>query len=273
MSQQIRFFRKNIIDLQNTDGSITVTDAVATDNGQDIVDYVRNRNNFSAWLTTGSTDAANTTLEVLFGVGRDITDIILVKHNWKAFTIQYWNGSSYVDFSTAINESANADETTHFNFDSVDTDRIKIIITGCQVVDADKELYQLVITQGVGSGQLAGWPVIKSPTHDSNKRKSKMLSGKINVVESTGAFGCELEVSNWKIENDINILEWLYFSREGVILWLCGGDEGQFTIQARGYRKEDLFYVRATNNYEPEFVRGIYTAGFKIKLALQEAIE
>src|SRR4051812_33469430 len=103
MAQQICVFKKNLIDLSNTNGVLTVTDATATNNGQTFVDFIRNRNNSSAWLTTGSNDAANTQIDVDLGETRDITDIILVKHNWKAYTIKYsTDGVSYSDFTSAI---------------------------------------------------------------------------------------------------------------------------------------------------------------------------
>lgn len=275
MAQQIRFFQKNIIDLSQDSVTMTVTDLVADNSGQEIIDFVRNRNNSSAWLTTESTDAANTQILAQFGVGRDVSSILLVKHNWKAFTIQYWNEltSTWTSFSTPIAETVNTDETTHFQFDTVETNQIRIIITGTQVADEDKELYQLIVTADIGAGQLAGWPVIKNPTHDTNKRKTKMLSGKVHVVESVGSFMCSLEVSNWKSVADVSLIEDIFFRREGVLLWLCGGDESQFAVPSRGYRLEDLYYVRPTNSFEPELVKGIYSSGQKIRMDLQEAIE
>lgn len=275
MGKQIRFFRKNIIDLQNPDAEITVTDPIAYNSGQDIVDFLRNRNNNSAWLTTGSSDAANTEMLVQFGVGRDVTDIILVKHNWKAFTIQYWDEIAFdwADFSTPINETNNSDETTNFQFDSVETNQIKIKIFGTQIPDDDKELFQLIVTSKIGSGSLEGWPVIKGATHDTNKRKTKMLSGKLHVIESIGSFGCDLDVTNWKSVKDIEVVEGIYFRREAVLVWLGGGDEEQFHVLARGYRKEDLYLMRPTDYYSPDYVKGIYSAGLKIKISLQEAIE
>lgn len=275
MGQQIRFLQKNIMDLSYPQATITVTDLVAYNSGQEIVDFVRNRNNSSAWLTTGSNDSANTQLLAQFGVGRDISTIILVKHNWKAFTIQYWDEltTSWKDFSTPINETNNTDSTSHFDFNRVETNQIRIVISAVQIVDEDKELYQLIVTDSIGVGQLEGWPQIKNPTHDTNKRKTKMLSGKVHVVESVGSFQCSLEVANWRSVNDLTLVEDIYFRREGILLWLCGGDESQFSVASRGYRKEDLYYVRPTNSFEPEFVKGTYSNGQKIKMDLQEAIE
>lgn len=273
MSQQIKFFEKNVIDLENEDVTITVTDAVATNNGQDFIDFIRNRSNLSAWITTGSTDAASTTLEVDWITGRDVTDIILIKHNWKAYTIQYWNGLTWTDFSTPISVSGSTDETTQHEFDSVEISRIRIIITETQVTDDDKELYQLVVTNKIASGQLTGWPLIRKPTFDNNKIRSKMLSGKFRVAESVGAWGFDLEVRNWSIQADLDIVENIFFRREGFLVWLSGNDEEQFRMEIMGYRKEDLFLMRLINDYRPEWVDGIYSNGLRIKMSLRESID
>ena len=107
--------------------SITVTDTTATNNGQSFVDYVRNRKNSSGWVTTGSNDAANTTLVVELGDSKDLDLIALIGHNLKAYTIQYWNGSSYVDFSTAISETANTSYNNYHSFDTVRTNKFRIV--------------------------------------------------------------------------------------------------------------------------------------------------
>lgn len=272
MSEQIMFFRKSLMDLSVDNVTITVTDAVATNNGQDYVDYMRNRKNDSAWLTTGSTDAANTELEIDFTDSIEITDILLVGHNLKAYTIEYWTGVAWADFSTAIAETVNAETTNHYNFTSQITSKIKLIITGAQVVDADKVIKQLIVSRRIGTGQLTGWPTIKKPMVSTNKKSSKMLSGKINLVESVDSFSCELEVKSWNIENDLDIIEEIYFKHQGVLLWLSGGDEDQFSDNRKGYRLEDIYLVRPTSEYTPELHKGVYSAGIKTKLKLKEAV-
>ena len=229
MSAQIKFFKKNKADISNSLVSITVTDATATNNGQDFVDFMRNRNNYSAWLTTGSNDAANTTLVVDMTEERDVDTIILVDHNFDSYTLKYWNGSSYVDFSTAISVSGNTSDTTSHDVTSVSTSRIQLVITGTQVADADKRLAQLIVTEKLVSGQLEGWPIIKAPEHTTNKKISRMLSGKVNVVESLGAFSMDLEVANWNIDADLDIVEEIYFGKRGVLVWLSAGNEAQFS--------------------------------------------
>jgi len=273
MSQQIRFFDKSAIDLGNDAASINVTDTTATNNGQSFVDFMRNRNNSSSWMTTGSNDAANTTLVFQFGDVRDIKDIMIVGHNLAAYTLKYWDGiSAYVDFATPISVSGSTDFVTHHQVTEVSTDSIQLVITGAQVVDADKSIRQFIITNRVGTGQLDGWPVIKNATHSTNKKISSMLSGKVNVVESVGAFACELTVTNWNIDDDLSIIEEIYFGKRGVLVWLSGGDEDQFSHKRVGYRLEDIFLMRAVNDYQPDWAAGLYTSGIIMQLKLREAI-
>jgi hypothetical protein len=273
MAAQIKFFNKNKLDIDNVDVNITVTDAVATDDGEALLDLMRNRNNASAWITTGSTDAANTTLVFDMVDERPVSDIIIVKHNLKAFTVKYWDGAVYQDFSTAISETVNTEETSYYSFTEVQTSKLQLIITGTQTVDDDKTIRQFIATDKLLTGQLVGWPIIKSPRHNSSKQINKMLSGKVNVVESVGAFSFSLTVSNWTKDADLNIVEEIYFGRKGVLVSLSGGDDAQFTNRRIGYRKEDIYLMRTVNDYSPEWSKGIYTNGLKINMKLAESID
>lgn len=270
MSQQVTFYRKNFIDLSRNDVSITITDSTASDNGQAYVNFMRNRNNRSFWLTTGSNDAANTQIDIAFGDTQPISDFIIVEHNLSDFTIQYFDGSSFVDFSTAINESGNTETTNYFSFNEVETDQIRITITGTQVPDADKRIAQLYACQRIATGQLEGFPTF-SPTHNTNKKINRLLSGKVNVIESVGALKLSMRVQNWNISNDITIVENLYFNRQGFHVSISSGDDQQFSIPTVGYRKKDIYFMRMTNDYEPVLFAN-YRTGYQISMELEEAI-
>jgi len=270
MGSQIKFFTKNIIDIGNINASIFVTDTVATNNGQTFVDYVRNRNNWSAWATTGSTDAANTQLDIYFGDSREISSIILILHNFKNYTIQYWNGISFQNFSTSISITNNTLETTSHEFTQVTTNQIRLIVTATMIANDDKFLRQLICIDKIGTGQLEAWPNIKNPTASLNKQSSKMISGKSNIIETSGYFQASLNLSYWKSANDLDMLERIFFRREGVLVWLCGGDETQFSSKRIGYRLQDIYLVRPTNEYEPEWNTSVYTNGLNIRMDLVE---
>jgi hypothetical protein len=319
MAQQIKFFRKNYIDQSYSNITLTVTDATASDTGSSILTYLQNRKNTSAWLTTGSADAANTQLDIDWGTSLDLDTLILVKHNFDAYTIQYWNGSAYVDFSTAINESSltpttqndppaspsvgdkyivgtgtgawasqdgkytewngtswdfydtsRLEKTAIHSFTTVATQKIRIIITGTMVADDDKILRQLICTKAIG--QLNAWPIVRTPLISRNKKTTRALSGKVYLAESIKSFSCTLEVESLKNADDMAIFEELFEKYEGVLIWLCGGDESQYSSMREGYRLEDIYLVRPVSEYSPEWFLGLYQAGVQFLVNLEESI-
>lgn len=277
MPEQIRFFEKNIIDYENQDTTITVTDAVADDTGQTWVNVIRDRKNDSAWATTGSDDSANTTLVVDWVDGRDVDSIVLVKHNFKTYTIKYWDGSAWQDFSTPINVADSAIvgdfDTTIHEFNKIEISRIQIIIAATKVLNDDKRMFQLLVTENIGDGQLNGYPIINNPIVSTNKKISRMLSGKVSIADAIGAFSCSLNVASWRDAADLTIVESVYFKRRGCLLWLCGGDEAQFSTRRIGYRKEDFYLVRTVNEYSPEWRDGFYWSGLNIQVDFVEAVD
>jgi hypothetical protein len=265
------FFEKNKLDLDlGSAVTCTITDGTASNTGQDVVDLMRNRNNRSGWGTVGSNDAANT--EMLWELSDQVTidAILLVKHNFKSYTIQYWNGSSFVDFSTAINVSDNATETTYHVFNDVSTNKIKLIITGTMTVDDDKYLRQFIATERLG--QLASGFKIDNPRVSQERRQVKLLSGKSKIVRNLGAYSVRLSKNNVVSENDLGLLETCYELPEGFLVWLCGGDTSQFRTQRIGYRLEDIFLMDFKNDWEPEWDGGFYKHGTNVKLDLVEVV-
>jgi hypothetical protein len=265
MSSQIIFFQKNKADLSYENVSATASQ------GSAYAQYVLNRSNVSAWLTTGSVDADNTTLTIDFNEDRYVTDLLLLKHNFKSFTVKYWNGSSYVAFSPAIAPTNNTAASNHYEVTGVETSRIQITILGTQTANQDKYLYQFIATEQLG--QLNAWLMIKNPTHSRNRIKNKTLSGKLNIVENVGGFSCRLTVKSLTNSSDLNLIEELYAANEGFLVWLCGGDESQFLTRRQGYRMEDIYLMKCTDEYQPEYVDGVYKNGIKIEIDLQEVID
>jgi len=261
---------KNKIDIDNNNTTITVTDSVATNNGQSIVDFIRNRNNSSAWLTTESTDAANTTLEINMADVELIDTIILIGHNLKSFTIQYFD-SGWQNFSTPIAETNNDDSSTEFTFNEVYTGRIKIVITGTQVADSDKIIKQLIITKLLR--KLEAYPEIKNVRVSRSRSISEMISGKSNFVSQVGGFKVDLRLKYWKDPDDLDAIETIYTNRLPVLVWLCGGNEDQFSSKRIGYRKEDVYLMRPANDYSPDWFNSIYSTGLDLTIQLIEAVD
>jgi hypothetical protein len=262
-------FEKNKIDLDLPGVTITVTDAVATETGQAYVDLVRNRRNDSGWGTGGSSDAANTTLVIETQDANEIDSIFLINHNFKAYTLKYWNGSSFVDFSTVVNQTANQKTTTYHSFNAVQTTRVQLVITGTMTADQDKLLAQVVLTKQIG--QFNNEPHVKKPRQEKGRKVRKMLSGRSNITRSLGAFTCALSFPAMKDADDMALIERMFDSFNGFLVWLHGDDDTQFFTDVQGFRPKDLYLMNCVNDLESEWNGGYFDHGQKLEIQLAES--
>lgn len=275
MSATPKVFRKNLIDLDYSQASISVTDEIADNDGQFSVDFLRNRDNESGFATTGSSDAANTQLDVDIGDLQAIDSIVLVMHNFKSYTIQYKDPDSgeYTDFSTPISLTANSKSTTIHQFDLVNAQHVRLIIKGTQVADADKVLRQLIITRKIKNGQFSGWPVFKSVAIDLSKKANETLSGKIHQIESVGKYSLQMDFKTYPVADDIALLYSLHFDYPlGFLFWTGGGDEDQFQFSTGGYRPQDIYLMKCTTEWNPAWEKGYYKGGVNISVKMAETI-
>ena len=266
MAGQIIFFKKNRADYENT--LVTVT----ASQGTDTQNYILDRSNRTMWGTSGSVDSDNTTVEVNLGDVRTIDSILLLRHNFKNFKIQYWDelGLAWSDFTSAIHPTTNTSDSNYYSVTAVLTSKILLTIYGTMVADSDKNLCQFIATSKIG--QLDGWPVIGKPTLSRNIVQNKMLSGKAHLIQNVGAYSAKLTVKSLSSDADWAIFEALYNSPEGFLFWPCGGDETQFRTVREGYRMEDIYLVRCKSDQSPEWYSGLYKTGIKLDLDLVEVI-
>ncbi len=262
MGNHIKFFEKNKGDISNT--SVVAT----ASQGDDYADLARNRSNSSAWVTSGSVDADLTTFDIDFVDTKQIDSLILIKHNFKNYTFKYWDGAAYQNVTPSIAETANTSETTSHSFTAVETTKVRLQINGTMSANDDKYLYQFIVTKSIG--ELAGWPVIKSPVNSRERIVNQMLSGKKSVSEQVGYVYFNLDQKILKTSADVDIVESLFFSNESFLVWLCGGSETQFFDRVKTYRKEDIYLMKCTNEYKPELYKGAYKLGYHLLIELAE---
>lgn len=269
MSGQIMFLRKSHLDADRRNPVITITDSVATNTGQASVFLMRNRNNISGWLTTGSDDTANTEILADFGDILQVDFIELVRHNFKDFLIEWKDVTD--TWNTYESVTANEDATTvHLKDTPVAARAIRVTVNSTIIADADKELRQFIISERIHTFE--GWPVIKKPRFSRNTKINKMLSGKVNKANTRGAFSCELEIKISRSSNDLEIHQNLYERVEGVLMLISGGDETQFTDAKRNYANEDIVLVSTIDEYENPWTKGVYSTGIKIKMKMAEVV-
>lgn len=263
----IKIYKKSIYDLDNISPITTITDSVAMSTGQDFVNLLRNRDDESGWGTTGSNDSGNTTLEIDFVDLREFDRIMLLSHNFKSFTIKYWNGSSWVDFSTPINETTNTNTSNYFIFNKIFAQKIQLIINGTQTPNDDKFLRQLIVTEAIG--EFTAQPYAE-PTIDRDRQTTKYLSGKSYVSKSAGGFLCNLRLNSMEYDADQQLAEKLYDSYEGFLVSLSGGYTNDLETVRFGWRPEDIFLMQVTNEYSPEWKDGRFNNGLPLNLKLAE---
>lgn len=263
-AQQIIFFQKSKCDISNPNVTVSASQ------GNDYAALALNRSDASAWITTGSVDADSPTWIVDMSDAESITNILLAHHNFKSYTVKYWDGAAYQDFSTPISETTNTATTTRHSFTAVSTSRIKLTVNGTMTANEDKYLYQFIATNLIG--QFSGWPIISNVIHGTNIKRSTMLSGKQHLNRNVGGFSCTLTVKRWTSDADLLIVEDLYDSVEGFLMWLSGGSETQFNTTRKGYRLQDLFLMKCMDDYSPNFVDGIYQNGLAIQMNLAEVV-
>ena len=269
MAQQIRFFEKNFIDINNESCSITVTDTTSTNNGQAIVDFIRNRSNSSAWVTSGSSDAANTQLLFELGGSFRVSKILLIEHNFKDFLLEYWDGGAWV---TIENVTSNTSATTFHETTETLSDKLRLTIYATMIADDNKKMFQTIITRNFMSGQLESWCEV-SGTYDQNKKVNNVLSGKANITQSVGAFTVDLKVKAVTSSNDLELFQEMYERYyEGFLMWVSGGEEAQFTYAGKLWRNKDIVLVKPINEYTSSWLDNIYKTGNPINIRLRETI-
>lgn len=271
MGSQIKFYEKNYIDIDNELGAISASDTVATNDGQLGVNFLRNRNNRSGWITNDSDDTAIT--QLIFNIGdiKPVDTIALIGHNFKEYDIRYID--SFGAFIDLLTETNDAKENTILEFEEIQTSAIYLRIYATQVANEDKRMNQTIITNKFGVGQLEGYPVIKNPRFDKNRKVSNMLSGKLYIAESLGGFSCSLDVESYNSDRDTSLFEDFYETRRSLLVNLSGGDEDQFLFKRNGYLNSNFFLMRPVNNYQPEWDKGVYTTGIKFSMKLEEVVK
>lgn len=266
---RIKFYKKNIFDLDNLVPFATVTDDVATSSGQEIVNLLRNRDDDSGWSTTGSNDLGNTTIEINLVDTREFDRIMLLNHNFKSFTLQYWDDLNevWVDFSTVVNPTDNTATSNYYEFTKVFSSKVKLIILGTMTPNDDKFMRQFIIAEAVGQFEVQ--PQIQ-PVVDRDRQSTKYLSGKTYVAKNAGGFMVDLKMKTVSNENDLALCEKLFDSYDGFLVSLSGGTLTQYETVRYGYRLQDVFLMMPINEYEPEWNDGRYFNGMPMNLRLAE---
>lgn len=270
----IKFFDKSMS--LKKDGSSIV---VSTGSG----DYALDRNPHTVWRSVGSDDTTTETLTVTFPEAITFSRILLLGHNFKEFNIQYDLASVWTHFAAVIgldgalaniSETVFADNTAYYEFTAVSTTGLRIQVLKSQVVDAQKYLSQIIVTNELGS--LEGYPEISSVIPNKNLVVGQAISGRVNVSKSIETFQVTLDFNDYPAQNDddLDLMFALYDRKDPFLVWICGGNRGStyYRYTLRGFRLIDAIPMQVIEAPDQAYRDNISIAPVNLSFQLAESI-
>jgi len=234
------------------------------------------------WESVGSDDTTTETLTYYFDNAQSINRLFAMNMNWKDFNIQYWNGSTYANFTnvysvkadsspaSSILYTANTAATRYWEFDNVSTTRIRAQVLKTFVVDDEKELYEIYIGKEVGTftQDMFGKPSKVKINFEAGSKEIKLSNQSVYQLIKGNKININLSMKNMWESADQSIVETMFDLRECAIS-LCGADGTQYTKTA--LRLQDLYNCVVTGELNSSFTVGrMPSLGFTQKIKLKE---
>jgi len=271
VSGGIKFFYENFGDINN-DSAYAVVDT-----GSDTRNNARSRKRYLKWSSVGSDDLTTETYTLHFGETKTIDRILLVRNNFKAFTVKYDN-AGWTHFASVvtkegsqanITEAANTKTTNYYEFTPVSTTKIQVSVDTTQVVDAEKEMHQLIATAELGT--FTGYPQY-SHTFVQNAARKKTFEGNINKSILGESYQCSLGFQRYGLAADHTIVQALWDLEASFLIYPCGANEDQFRYTTKqGNRLRDIYLVSFAGNFSPDYDSNVYDNGLNYTLNLVES--
>jgi hypothetical protein len=201
--------------------------------------------------------------------------------NFKEFSVKYWNGSSFVDFTnvigvngeakSGINETDYAYSTGYYEFDSVSSSQFQITCVKTQTANEQKYLTQFIATLEIGT--FSGFPRV-SPESNRNETKAKMLSRKYLVQKTYETNRIRINFKTHPYQNDLDIIDTIFDREDPFLVYPCGGRTGEqyFKVSQKNWRLDDIYNMQLTGRMKNEYEKGVYLLGFNKSIILEEHI-
>jgi len=193
-----------------------------------------------------------------------IDTIFLQNHNIKSGNIEYWDGSSWVNFSTPATWSNNSSVNSLFTFSPVSTKKIKITMNTTMVANQQKYVGELYVLESIGTPS----------TQPSEFNISIIEKGEVQKT-STGGSRKVINGIKHRIKvsfsdaspSDIDLFLELFKLNDCFLFWPSGG---LYDGEDYGLRIIDIYEMVMGLEFDPELKANMLKIGQKITMDLYE---
>mgnify|MGYP006268871513 CR=1 FL=1 len=248
MGNNLKFFYGNLIDNK---ASFAFTSA-----STDLSSYLYDNDKRTKLQSVGSNDATPEVWTITFAASTTFDSLHISNHNIKSGTLKYWNGSTYVDFSTPISWSGNAAVANYYHFNSVSTTKIQLTMNTTMVVNAEKYVGQIATM--VLMGEVVNNPSQFDPDFPEDAIVHSTAKG--GIVYVLNGYKFYASITFQASDADMTLLrtvkdQWLPF-----FIYPCGGST---SYAQEGMRVQDIYLGCWVNSFKPSLPKnrivGAYT--------------
>ena len=216
--------------------------------------YDRDKN--TQWSSVGSNDTITESIEVDFGVSKQIDTLLLQNINLKNFKLQYWTGSAWADV-TGVAETTWANNYYYKEFTAITTQKVKLLMYSTQTANQEKKVGEM-------------WVMLKKyEIPDPNTFKFKPENIEINGYYRLGDGTQE----SWYIKSKwSNKIPFEYLSQSVTDSLKSIYDEhSAFTIYPEPIEKpSECYEVNWTSKWNAYYVDTIKGNGYNLDMNVEE---
>ncbi len=240
------------------------------------------RNPYIYYNAGVSTDIIEVFFTMTFSSARTLNRIFMLGINFKDFTVEYWNGSAWVNFTnvitqlsstpvTGIDYASFATDFLYAEFDSISTTSVRWRCLTTQTVNANKQINKFIATFELGT--LLGFPTIDL-SHSNNANVQQSQSGYASINKRFKIANLNLGFNAYPVQADIDLLLTLFERSDPFLVWLCGGNFGTtyFRFSQLGYRLKDLYLMDCIGDLGANYYANIFVNAPVTAMSFTEAI-
>jgi hypothetical protein len=252
----IKFYDKNLID---SDCSFVFTSATVAN-----ASFIYDNNSKTRLSSNGSNDATPEVWEITFARTVAFNRAFLGGHNLLNAKIEYWNGAAYVDFNPAASFVTSTIDGILFEFDMVNTTKIRLTMNTTQIMNSNKTVTEFRIFKELGSVSMNPAKA-KNEFPNADKEYTTSNGGTVYVYFGE-KFKTKLSFGKASVA-DMALFRSLKERGEPFYIYLCGGIDSYLEEY---FRVSDMYFVLMPSDLTSSLVGDLHSGLLKIDISLKE---